>query len=303
MRLLLLLLLVSLLLVATNGQQVRIPSALLAAALNHASHGMGPEGKELVTKLTDGNLYTLYRVAKSMYDRPRPLDQMTGEQNIGDERSTAVRILHILADAQDDGGSGWEYVPASIALGLAYSEHDKPRAIRYFQSAGNKGPHQMSLYNAGRLLVEMEDFASALGHMRKAAVGFPDPKVAAGTEQTTATAKQGYEILSLQLAGKNDLSVQQMADIFPYADLDGFPKTGTDALVRWAVGMNLLEKYNKGDGEGGSVETLIEAKNNLVKLLTKYEDEMSALQANLLKRVMERIDMIVRKSSMGGDEL
>jgi tetratricopeptide (TPR) repeat protein len=190
---------------STQAQEnSEVPAALLASALNHATQsGLG---KELLEKVYNKDVNALYQVAKSMYANPR--------QNVAEnDKLNAVQIFHALADG------GEHHILSMMQLGFAYSAEDKRQAVKYFVQAGEEGPHQGSLYNAGRLLAEEGEFAPALGFMRAAITLSRDHPEHAKSHLTAETAKQGYRTLSEQLQ-QVDLGLQEMVDMFPYADLN-----------------------------------------------------------------------------------
>lgn len=233
---------------SNNEATAQIPATLLASALNHAVAHMD---ENLVNQLySDNNINALYKVAKSMY---------ANISNNNDNVMNAVQIFHALAEEH--------HVPSMIQLGFAYSEHDKPQAIKYFVQAGEGGPDAASLYNAGRLLAEEGNYAPALGYIRAAA--------GTGNDMSkTATAKEGYQTLSQQLQ-TIDLSLQDMVDVFPYADLeDEFPQNEAEKL--WNTAMEKLSR-------GKDLEFVVK---KLSELQVGHHQQMSSLQTNLLRRIL-----------------
>ena len=243
----------------------KIPATLLATALNHAVQaGLG---EDLVQKVHDRNVEALYQVAKSMYANPR--------ENVDEnDRLTSVQIFHALADGDE------RHIMSMVQLGFAYAEEDKSKAIQYFAQAGEDGPHQPSLYNAGRLLAEQGEFPSALGYMREAielAKAYPEY----ATDKMTETAKAGFNSLSIQLQ-EVELRLEEMVHMFPYSDLNGFPETESDADKLWHEAMSMLEYF----GETKKISHLEISVKKLSDFQMQNDEHMSALQRSLLRRIL-----------------
>jgi tetratricopeptide (TPR) repeat protein len=243
-----------------------VPAALLASALNHATQsGLG---KDLLEKLYDKDVNALYQVAKSMYANPR--------QNVAEnDKLNAVQIFHALADGEE------HHILSMMQLGFAYSSEDKRQAIQYFVQAGEDGPHQGSLYNAGRLFAEEGEFAPALGFMRAAITLSRDHPEYAKSHLTAETAKQGYVTLSERLQQVN-LGLQEMVDMFPYADLNNFPGEGTKAEKLWLDAIFQFQLF----GSSKKISDLEAAVKGMSDLQMQHDNEMSALQTSLLRRIL-----------------
>jgi tetratricopeptide (TPR) repeat protein len=252
---------------STQAQEnSEVPAALLASALNHATQsGLG---KELLEKVYNKDVNALYQVAKSMYANPR--------QNVAEnDKLNAVQIFHALADG------GEHHILSMMQLGFAYSAEDKRQAVKYFVQAGEEGPHQGSLYNAGRLLAEEGEFAPALGFMRAAITLSRDHPEHAKSHLTAETAKQGYRTLSEQLQ-QVDLGLQEMVDMFPYADLNNFPGEGTKEEKLWLDAIFQFHLF----GSSKKISDLEAAVKGMSDLQMQHDNEMSALQTSLLRRIL-----------------
>lgn len=148
------------------AEPILIDPDLFAKAITHAKTELDvvvdPQHKEhpkqhqqLLEELQNGSVEALYTVAQSLNKR-----------NVGDDRITSVQLWHALADGAD-------HVPSAVALGFSYAEVDKELALNYFVQASNgdgEGPHQASLYNAGRLLLELNEAASSLAYSKSSGI-------------------------------------------------------------------------------------------------------------------------------------
>ncbi|CAJ1951654.1 unnamed protein product [Cylindrotheca closterium] len=248
-----------------DNNSAKIPATLLSTALNYAvQSGLG-EG--VVQRVYDKNIDALYRVAKSMYANPR-------QNQDEDDKLTSVQIFHALADGEE------HHILSMIQLGFAYAEEDKSQAIQYFVQAGEDGPHQASLYNAGRLFAEEGEFAAALGYMR-AAVSLPDSNSEYSSDKMTDTAKAGYNSLNIQLQ-QVELGLNEMVAIFPYADLKGFPQEGSKADKLWNEAMTLFESF----GKNKKISDLEACVKKLSDFQMQHDKNMTALQTSLLRRIL-----------------
>jgi hypothetical protein len=207
------------------------------------------ETSQILQRLELGDIHSLYEVAKAMNQN----------NDNKDDRQTSIEIWHALADADDgpnnNGGGAGGHILSQVALGFAYSEHDKPRAVSYFVQAGEgQGdyvPHQAALYNAGRLLAEpeLEDFVKALAYLR-AAYNVAESHPEYSTLHLTETSKFAYERLSEQLVvlvkesttiKGSVISIQQVADMFLYASIEDFPLVKSKEEKIWQSGMHSLQ--------------------------------------------------------------
>ena len=220
----------------------------------------------VLKRLESGDVDALYKVARTM-------NEMTNN----DDMLASIEIWHALADGSGGGG----HILSQVALGFAYAENDKATAVTYFVQAGEAGPHQAALYNAGRLLAEpeLEDFVKALAYLR-AAYSLAETHPKYSTDHLTETSKVAYEQLSQQLVALINksvtkkggiLSIQQVADMFLYANLNDFPPARSKEEKIWARAMQSLqsEKWEMAFMEFGKLE-----KNS--------KEELSNLQLALL---------------------
>mmetsp|Transcript_35760 Transcript_35760/g.86517 ORF Transcript_35760/g.86517 Transcript_35760/m.86517 type:complete len:283 (-) Transcript_35760:20-868(-) len=245
----------------SDDNSAKISATLLATALNHAvQSGLG---EDLVQKVYDKDVGALYQVAKSMYANPR-------RQNNVDENDklSSVQIFHALADGKE------HHILSMVQLGFAYAEEDKSQAIQYFVQAGEDGPHQASLYNAGRLFAEEGEFAAALGYMRAAI------SLSTGAKMTE-TARAGYNSLNNQLQ-QVELGLNEMVSMFPYADLNDFPQQGSKADKLWNEAMALFESF----GKTKKISDLEACVKKLSDFQMQNDTKMSALQTSLLRRIL-----------------
>eukprot|EP00980_Cylindrotheca_fusiformis_P002880 scaffold674_cov126-Cylindrotheca_fusiformis.AAC.19 len=248
-----------------GNQNALIPASLLASALNYAAQS--DVGGDLLEKVYDKDVNALYKVAKSMLSNPRT---NTNEN----DKLSAVQIFHALADGKE------HHILSMVQLGFAYSEGAKDQAVKYFVQAGEDGPHQGALYNAGRLFAEERNFAPALGYMR-AAVILSKENPGYAQHQMTKTAEEGYTILSGQLQNV-DLGLQEMVDMFLYADLAGFPAEGSKAEKLWHAAMSKLRSFSSS-GASSDVEAAVKAMSDLQM---QYNNSLSELQTSLLRRIL-----------------
>jgi len=254
---------------------VDVPAELLAKALNYAQNNM-PEPEMTVQRLQAGDIDTLYKTAKSL------------NENEGDDRFASIMIWHILADGDA------QHILSQVALGFTYAEEDKERAIDYFKLAGEGGPHHAALFNAGRLLVDTGDYAGALAYLRAAAnLSESQPRYAQST--LTVTSRDAYEALSLDLMSRNDLSLEQMANMFLYAHLSNFPGPGSPEEKLWEKAMVSIEAYSKTE----NAKHLDKALQHLIKL-EKYK-KFSHLQSHLLQSL--RTLLLKKLKNAEGEEL
>mmetsp|Transcript_40190 Transcript_40190/g.45737 ORF Transcript_40190/g.45737 Transcript_40190/m.45737 type:complete len:275 (+) Transcript_40190:39-863(+) len=258
-----LLLVAVLILGMVSSQKIGIPAELLAKALNHAAASDGTQSK-LVQNLRNGDIDSLYGVAKSMHSENDPI--------------TSVLIWHQLAD------SSAHHIPSMVALGFAYSEGDKPQAIKYFVQAGEDGPHQGALYNAGRLFAEIGEITQALAYIRYSANLGKDEKTAMyAASRLSETAAKAYHILSDQILKMIDeLSLQQMIDIFPYSNINDIPIAGGEVDKIWKSAIESLQAFTR-TGVHDQVE------NSIIELIKLQNlDDFSKIQKNILRSIISK---------------
>ena len=260
--------------VLVSGQpanRAQIPADLLAKALNHVAKSPPtyPNAEATIEALQGGSVEALYQVANSM------------NKLGGDDRLTSIQIYHALAD---DPSS--HHIMSMVQLGFTYSESNKSDAIKYFVQAGEDGPHQAALYNAGRLFLESNDYARALGYIRAAATLAKDKNTAMYAKpQMTETAEGAYRELCKMLIGAIDnLSLQDMVDAFPYASILDFPKEGSKEDKIWHNAMTKLAAFTSSKSRDAN--TLEGLRTELAKLLEGENKKMSELQKVLLIGIM-----------------
>lgn len=249
-----------LLFACTIGAQ-EIPPNLLEKA--NVFVGRNPElfnqRDNVQEKLKAGDIYSLYQAAKVMNQKD-------------DHRLASIEIFHALADYEES-----PHILSQVALGFTYSEQDIPRAIKYFVDAGEKGPHQASLYNAGRLLAQEGDFPKALAYIR-ACANLHESAAEYAKPNLTETCTQAYHTLSSQIKKNASISLQATADMFLYASLEDFPPPNSQAEKYWKTGMQELQHDN-----------YMAANRHLSKL--SEESGLSDLQIHLLKALKVHMEM------------
>jgi hypothetical protein len=101
----------------------------------------------------------------------------------------------------------------------------------------------------GRLLAEQQDFVKSLAYLR-AAHNLATSHSNYVTDHVTETSRYAYERLSDQLVGVVQqslssngslLSIQQVADMFVYANLDDFPLPSSKEEKLWQSAMEALQ--------------------------------------------------------------
>lgn len=157
------------------------------------------------------------------------------------------------------------------------------KALRYFQLAGEYGPHHASLFNAGRILADLEspDLSTALAYLRSAStLHRTHPEYA--QESVTKIALEAYDILSRQIAN-SQISLQQSAHIFWYAALYSLPE---EADAQWRDAMLALRKFNEtfveSDGRTLDSPSMLRAVTYLRKLWESHSTILSPLQRHLV---------------------
>jgi len=256
---------------SVEDQPALVPSGLLQKAINYVKdHNFGgkeDDSSKILKQLEARDVHTLYEVAKAM--------------NTSKDQATRLSSIDIW-DALGHSG----HILSQVALGFAFAEADKQRAIMYFVSAGEKGPHQVALFNAGRLLAEPEiaDYTKSLAYMR-AAYQMETTNPEKSTVHMVETSRIGYERLSeeftdiiqesLESAGSM-LSMQTMADMFNYADLGGFPRAKTQAMRDWHDAMRALQ-FNEFEM----------AQRKFNKFVENFSTEISDLQHAIIQALLQ----------------
>jgi hypothetical protein len=130
-----------------NKNKPQVPIHALQKAIQYVTQTVS-DGKERLRILQDldkGNVHTLYTLAKELNQNDNP-----------DDTITSMELWHALADTGD-------HILSQVALGFAYAENDPSRAIVYFVEAGENGPHQSALYNAGPVVGGTTRFCQVVG--------------------------------------------------------------------------------------------------------------------------------------------
>eukprot|EP00977_Amphora_coffeiformis_P022382 scaffold10856_cov229-Amphora_coffeaeformis.AAC.33 len=223
----------------------------------------------VVEKLKAKDVGTLHQIGKhKLKQRQSSKDQKSG-----------LEILHALADDPSQ-----PHIPSQVSLGFHYYQTNKMKALQYFADAGEEGPHQAALYNAGRLYGELGEWTPALAYIRAATtLGETNPE--AVTESLTETCLAAYEIMMQQLS-QQTLSIQQSADVFLYSNLHDFPPDGSDQANLWRNAVMALDSFNRtfseSDGQNQNKEDMMTTFSNLHKLWETSSTQLSALQAYIL---------------------
>lgn len=254
------------------------------------------KNEQLLEDLRNGRVEALYTVAQSLNKR-----------NVGEDRLTSVLLWHALADGAD-------HVLSAVALGFSYAEVDTELAVQYFVQASNgddEGPHQASLYNAGRLLLELNEAASSLAYIRSCA-NVENKYPAYATPAQTKTCMEAYELLSNQIMTKTTPGIEQATDMFLYASMDDFPRDNTKEFTKWAKAMEYLEEYaalmQEEDGASGGANKkakafmtyLLSAQEQLLSLQKSSKKKLSELQNYLIEIILGRIQVLVTASTETG---
>ena len=271
---------------------VKVPAELVTKALNHVattSHVSPDTAESIISSIQAGNVDQLYHAAKSMNASP----------SSEDTKLASIQIFHALADGPS------HHILSMVQLGHTYSEADKSQALKYFVQAGEDGPHQASLYNAGRLFLETEpvEYDRALGYIRAAATLADDKSTAMYAKpQMTETATTAYNDLSKALIASvqaGGLTFEQMMNIFSYASIENNPKPGNKGDKLWNGAMEKIVKFiNRGKDEV-DISVLESVRNDLTKLQEVGKKELSALQMELIAAIINEALRIIQ----GGDEL
>ena len=189
-------------------------------------------------------------------------------------------LYHYLADELN-------HVPSMARLGHLYNEQDE-RALHYFQRAGEEGPHHASLYNAGRIFAQQQDWVQALYYLKVAAtLGTTHPDYE--QESTTKIAREAYETVSQQVP--NDMSLVQMADVFMFGSLQDVSEP-VEALWRNAI-TSLVDFSEKQD-----MNAKRQATDSLQQILNSHKNVLTPLQ---IRMATNALDALVE--SDGSEEL
>eukprot|EP00527_Entomoneis_sp_CCMP2396_P000654 CAMPEP_0198152430 /NCGR_PEP_ID=MMETSP1443-20131203/59827_1 /TAXON_ID=186043 /ORGANISM="Entomoneis sp., Strain CCMP2396" /LENGTH=447 /DNA_ID=CAMNT_0043818459 /DNA_START=75 /DNA_END=1418 /DNA_ORIENTATION=- len=294
---LLLLLLMSVVIMATSpccwaqeqqiDAQVRLPPELFNAALDYAKAKLPQD----ITK--DNEIMrspsTLYQIAKGM-------------SNHDATRQKAVQIFHILADIdkeskfQQQQHQGYA-IESQVALGFYYSKqhdgnHDLDKALHYFETAGEAGPHQAALYNAGRIHAAKGQWVPAMAFIHAAATMKEQDHDESSSyyyysDSVEETALEAFELLSQRIAQQPALSIREIADIFMYANLDNFPNSSSnndkDSTELWTNAMLLADKLEQQGMLQGKKKDQQQQQKHEQQLQQKIQVDMEACLSLLVQ--------------------
>lgn len=265
--------------------QVTLDAKLTKQATQYAQdllQKMGSTNPKLIAGIKAGDTDSLYYIAKHW------VEHGSDDRDDGLPPPTAaLTILHTLADGSSSSSSSSlsPHVKSQVVLATAYyNKGDKEKAIHYFELAGEQGPHQAALYNAGRAHAELENWVPAIAYIRESALlGETHPE--AVDEALTKTVVQAYVTFSEKITNA-DLSIEQAADIFMYGALQD--KLSEDDDNNWKVAVTNLATFNKTvmDTEMETDYTaLFTAFQNLRQLWEVSSKKMSHLQAHILLKL------------------
>ena len=265
----------------------QVPAQLVAKALNYVAARSGASldtAESIVASIQIGSVDALYDVAKEMNAAPTSTNGV-------EDKLASIQIFHALAD-------GAHHILSMVQLGHTYSVEDKQQAIKYFVQAGEDGPHQASLYNAGRLFLEIApvDYVRSMAYIRSAAVLADDKHTAMYAKpQMTETATKAYHDLSEALVSSmrdgGVLTLEERMNLFPYASISNYPRPNSKGDRLWSGAMeklvNLIHQAKRGGDNAGDVGTLASVRNDLTKLQEGVgKNDLSALQQELITSIM-----------------
>lgn len=185
------------------------------------------------------------------------------------DNQDAWALYHYLADELN-------HVPSMARLGLQFPETDE-RALHYFQRAGEEGPHHASLYNAGRILAQQQDWVQALYYLKVAAtLASTHPEYA--QESTTKISKEAHATVSEQVP--NDLTLVQMADVFMFGSIHDIPESA-EALWRNAIS-SLVQFSETQDAKAKS-----QALSDLQQIMKSHKSDLTPLQIRMVTNVLD----------------
>lgn len=226
-------------------------------------------------KIAARDVHTLHQVAKH---------QLQQQQNQL-QAAAGLKTLHALADEA-------QHLASQVTLGFYYYQKagdnsnldDKLKALKYFSIAGQEGPHQAALYNAGRIYGELGEWIPALAFVRTAAtLGHTHPT--AVTDALTQTCLTAYNVMRQQLS-QQTLGIQQWADIFLYSNLQDFPADGSPQADLWTHAVMALDLFNRtfseSNGKEQNHQAMLTAFENLHQLWETASTQLSDLQAFIL---------------------
>lgn len=206
----------------------------------------------------------------------------------------AVQIYHYLADERS-------HIASHLSLGFIYYNSDHQKALHYFIHAGERGPNQSALYNAGRILGEHNNFVPAVAYIQVAArLATTHPDYA--TEKVTETCVAAFHAISKIIALRG-IGIQESLDIFQYASLDGFPPAESQTAQLWQAAMTSLKAADEAYVTTGNLD-LQALQKAVPHLRTIWETDaanLSPLQAHLLLSHMN--DALAALSAVDDDYL
>lgn len=262
----------------------QVPIDVLQKAMHyvqaHDFAGSSGSSAKVFELLKLRNVDTLYEVAKSM-------NTMKDEN----EKLASIEIWDALAE----GG----HTLSQVALGFAYAEVDKWKAVTYFVAAAEGSPpHQVAMYNAGRLLADPEvgNYVKSLAYLQGAwNMGNTRPQYS--TTHMVETSKLAYELLSEQLVDIVEekiseegamISIEHIANMFDYANLDLWPPSRGKEVRDYAKAMRSMH-FNEW-------ELAVDELRNFEE---KYRDKTSDLQ----KTILNTLIVYCEAASLTGSEL
>jgi tetratricopeptide (TPR) repeat protein len=261
-----------------NQVLVTLDAELIKEATQYAQdllNRMGATNPELIAKIKAGEAESLYATAKHMVEdrdgAPPPV--------------AALTILHTLADGSSSSSRS-PHVKSQFVLATAYYNlGEKDKAIRYFEKAGEGGPHQAALYNAGRIHAEQERWVPAIAYIRESAIlGETHPELV--NEERTQADMQAFVTISEKIT-RFDLSIEQSGDIFMFGALQS--KLTENDVRNWKAAVINLAAFNETIIHTG-IETddtaLLMAFQHLRLLWEESSEKMSHLQAHILLKLV-----------------
>lgn len=213
---------------------------------------------DVLEAASEGQVQALFQVAKAATDK--------------DEAS---KVFHQLAARG--------HVASQVQLGMYYhGKGDTAKALEYFTEAGENGPHQASLYNAGRIYAEVRQWVPALAYIRACATFQSATETAS---KTTQTCLEAYDMLAQKIALLDGLTVEETADIFMYGSLDDSFPDETESRY-WVNAIMALQQFNQTfvttSGQNQDRNQLEAVMSNLRQLWESSSIRCSKLQAHLL---------------------
>ena len=208
----------------------------------------------------------------------------------------AISVYHYLADERS-------HIASHLSLGFMYynSLHDHQKALHYFIHAGERGPNQSALYNAGRIFGENGNFVPAVAYIQVAArLATTHPEQA--NEKVTETCIAAFHAIS-QVIAMRGMGIQESLDIFQYASLEGFPTAEANTVELWQKAMTLLKGADSTYMTTGNLDlqALQEAVPYLRSIWEMDAAQLSPLQSHLLLSHMN--DALAALSAVDDDYL